>query len=105
MAKKRRKNYWDPSYPVTLTGAGPWRESISNPGSFYREVFVAMDGEDIGRQYVDKGMENYEKQGWDAILQELDLGTHIRGRGAITKSDDGRLSLDCDHFHFESIDG
>ena len=103
MAKKRRKNYWDPGYPVTLTGAGPWRESVSNPGSFYREIFVEMDGRPIGRQYVDQGMENYQQKAWDAILEELDRGTHIRGVGAIIQADDGSLSLDSDHFRFEEI--
>lgn len=94
----RKKNIWHPSYPVTITAASGWRESYSNPGSFYRELTIELDGVEIGRQFVDKDMRNYESGAWDLILGALDEGFVVKGLGCIYINSDGDRAMDCDHF-------
>jgi len=94
----RRKQIYHPSQSVTITGATTWQESHSNPGSYYRELFVQMQGQEIGRQFVDESMENYESGAWDLIVAALDEGYHIEGRGCILIGAGGELYMDSDHF-------
>ena len=100
----RKRNIWHPSYPVRITGASRWQESTSNPGAFYREIYVEKDGVVIGRQFVDESMENYHSGAWDLILGALVEGFEIRGTGCIVIGLSGDPYLDCDHFHAESVE-
>ena len=111
MTKKKRKvkNIWDPSRAVVLTGNTGWQESRSNAGSLYREIYAEIVNDqglvqEIGKQYVDASMENYERNGWDKITELLDEGYQVSGTGCIVQSDRGDLYLDSDSFNFEGCD-
>ena len=108
-SKRRTKNVWDPDRPVVLTGNTGWQESRSNVGSLYREIYVEIVNDrglvqEIGPQYVDASMENYERNGWDKITELLDEGHRVLGRGCIVKSEHGDLYLDSDSFKFEGFE-
>ena len=111
MTKKKRKikNIWDPQRAVLLTGNTGWQESQSNPGSLYREIYVTIlndrgQVQEIGPQYVDASMKNYERKGWDKITELLDEGYQVHGTGCIVQSDRGDLYLDSDSFDFQDCD-
>ena len=110
MTKKKRKvkNIWDPNRAVLLTGNTGWQESQSNTGSLYREIYAEIVNDqglvqEIGKQYVDASMENYERNGWDKIIELLDEGYQVSGTGSIVQSDRGDLYLDSDSFKFEGF--
>lgn len=111
MTKKKRKikNIWDPHRAVLLTGNTGWQQSQSNAGSLYREIYAEIVNDrglvqEIGKQYVDASMENYERNGWDKITELLDEGYQVHGTGCIVQTDRGDLYLDSDSFNFEGCD-
>lgn len=105
MAKKSKDSVYEPNAAVLITSAsGQWRESQSNPGSFYQEIFCASDEHPItGRSYVDTSMDNYQEKRWQTLIDILNEGAQLIGTGVLRQRSSGEIYLDADHFTCEGV--
>lgn len=98
MTRRKRDPVYEPSAEITLTHVGPWQDSVSNPGSFYRELHCDCEHHSLrGRSYVDVTMKNYTARGWPTLIELLERGCVIRATAALRQNSQGSLYVDVDH--------